>query len=430
MDRPLRGGPATTRPGPVVAPRRGPAATARRRPPRPAPTAATAARSPGRAGSVSATVIRGRQRVDPQRPLLAAAAAPYRCRAASREPPQRAPPARARTAPRRAARPGPRAGSAWPSNISRPGGWCAGSARSLMLGQLASFRSVSRKHHPLVEHGADLADQRGPVGGDDGAQADGAALAQDLQQRVDQPAEVVLLERREVPLPPVEQQQHPGQPLLAGRPRARCSASPANPCGGEQLLAPGDLAAQLAEQPLDPVGLVAGHHARRSAAARSAAAARRYRSRSRRCARRPARRCGDRAGEGAQHGGPAGAGRARHHQVPAVREVQGQRHPRLPGRDVGEAERDRRHLAGAAPRPAGATAGSSSSVIELAAAAPATGCAARPQPEPRRRAGDRVDQHRQVGLHRLVVGPAAAAGAGSAPAEPAPRHRDDLRRWP
>jgi hypothetical protein len=38
------------------------------------------------------------------------------------------------------------------------------------------------EHHALAEHGAGLADQRGPVGGDHRPQADGGAFPQDLQQ--------------------------------------------------------------------------------------------------------------------------------------------------------------------------------------------------------------------------------------------------------
>src|SRR5436305_207238 len=82
---------------------------------------------------------------------------------------------------------------------------------------------------------------------DDGAKAARAALAEHVEQGLDQAAHVVLAEGGVVPLPPVEQQQHPGQSLLA-RGRRPLLGEPGEALGGEQLLAPRDLVAELAEQ--------------------------------------------------------------------------------------------------------------------------------------------------------------------------------------
>ena len=77
-----------------------------------------------------------------------------------------------------------------------------------------------------------------------------------------------------------------GSRSLGRRRRPAARPASAKPCCGEQLLPAGDLVAQAVEQPVGPVGLVAGRRPRRSAAARPAAAARRCRSRCRRGARR------------------------------------------------------------------------------------------------------------------------------------------------
>jgi hypothetical protein len=127
------------------------------------------------------------------------------------------------------------------------------------LGQRAVAPVGQPEDHPAPEHGADLAEQRGPVGGDDRAQPDRAALAEHLEQALDQPSHVVLTEGGDVPLPPVEQQEHPRKPLRARGCRPLLG-EPGEPLRGEHLLAARDLVAELAEQPLHPVGLLPGHH--------------------------------------------------------------------------------------------------------------------------------------------------------------------------
>jgi hypothetical protein len=143
--------------------------------------------------------------------------------------------------------------------MSRPSGWCAGSLAFPDLGQGAVAPVGQPEDHPAAEHGADLAEQRGPVGGDDRAQPDRAALAEHLEQALDQPSHVVLAEGGDVSLPPVEQQEHPGQPVLAGG-RRPLLGEPGEPLRGEHLLAARDLVAELAEQPLHPVDVLPAHH--------------------------------------------------------------------------------------------------------------------------------------------------------------------------
>ncbi len=60
-----------------------------------------------------------------------------------------------------------------------------------------------------VEDGGDLAAEAGAVAGEDGAEADGGALAQEVDGLVDEAAVVVVLERAEEALPAVEEQHHP-----------------------------------------------------------------------------------------------------------------------------------------------------------------------------------------------------------------------------
>jgi hypothetical protein len=91
------------------------------------------------------------------------------------------------------------------------------------------------------------------------AQPDRAALAEHLEQALDQPSHVVLAEGGDVSLPPVEQQEHPGQPVLAGG-RRPLLGEPGEPLRGEHLLAARDLVAELAEQPLHPVDVLPAHH--------------------------------------------------------------------------------------------------------------------------------------------------------------------------
>ncbi len=220
------------------------------------------------------------------------------------------------------------------------------------LGQRAVAPVGQPEDHPVGEHGADLAEQRRPVGGDDGAQPDRAALAEHLEQALDQPSHVVLAEGRVVALPPVEQQEHPRQPVRA-RSRRPLLGEPREALRGEQLLAARDLVAELAEQPLHPVGLLPGHH---GAAVRQLA----YRQQRAGPAVDPVDVHvggrgvrGHRAGQRAQQAGPPAARRAGYHGVPGGREVQRERRPGLPVRQVGEPVGDRRDVG----VPAGAGAG-------------------------------------------------------------------------
>ncbi len=258
LDRPLRGGPATTSPAPRR-PGRGPPAPVRPRPRRPSPTTATAARSSGSSAMSLRDGDPAGQGVHAQRPL--------RVQAAGRAAPAPASPSR-RSA---ATCAGPDGSGVQHGDLrlqrARAGLEHDPARRLVDAGRLRSLTPASAgvgrvgqpQQHPLRRTRCPAwpsSADRSVV--NDRPQPDRRTLAQQLQHGLDEAPVVVLLEGRVEALPPVEQQQHPGQPLgrVVG---GALLGQPGEALGGQQLLAAADLAAQLGQQPLDPVGLVPGH---------------------------------------------------------------------------------------------------------------------------------------------------------------------------